>query len=161
VAIPKSDELRVFMLNVGQADAAVIVSPSGEVLVNDAVFPSKMIALLKDLGLTSGDAIAGMILSHPHVDHYSGAGRLIEEFDVRQIVLTDYEHYSGTPGYHAVINSIEKKRIPCVFASGHMGLSLFGSRDGDADRVKIHVLCLWQIHGGARRGCADGELEFL
>ncbi len=42
--------LHVFVLNVGQADASVVVTPGNEVVVIDAVKPDKLTRLLGDLG---------------------------------------------------------------------------------------------------------------
>ena len=43
-------DLHIYMLNVGQGDTTIIVSPMGNVVVIDAKNASKMIKLLNDLG---------------------------------------------------------------------------------------------------------------
>ena len=66
--------LHVYMLNVGQADTSVILSPLGKVIVIDATRPGKLLKLLDDLD--NNNTIEHLIITHPHNDHYSGGNRL-------------------------------------------------------------------------------------
>src|SRR5688500_13110189 len=104
--IPPSTFLRVFILNVGQADTSVIVTPRGNIILVDIVQPGKVYALLRELGSTDGEAIGSVIITHPHNDHYSGAPAIIRRFGVRQVLLAPYAVFTGTPGYHALVNQV-------------------------------------------------------
>jgi len=138
--VSATETLRVFVLNVGQADTALIVTPSGHVAVIDAVNPGKIINLLADLGLAKGEQVDHLILTHPHEDHYSGAARLLNEYDVRDVVLSSFEPYTGTAGYHAIINQIEGKGIPCLFVPSHNTLYLDGALAAAKDRVTVDLV---------------------
>ncbi len=138
--IHTDDEITVFILNVGQADASIIVTPAGKVAVIDAVAPAKMVSLLKDLGLGHGEKIEELILTHPHHDHYSGAARLLTEYDVRHVVLSSFKLYQGTLGYHSIIKQIERKNIPSLFAPAHNTLYLDGAMISEEKRVVLDLI---------------------
>ncbi|KAF5413239.1 MAG: hypothetical protein C5S38_06930 [Candidatus Methanophagaceae archaeon] len=48
-------KMRIFVLNVGQGDTSVIITPEGKVIIIDAVFPDKLIDLLSQLGIKPGN----------------------------------------------------------------------------------------------------------
>ena len=48
--IVPSNDLRIFVLNVGQADTSVIITPQGKVLIIDAYRAAKLVNLLQGLG---------------------------------------------------------------------------------------------------------------
>jgi competence protein ComEC len=140
MGIKASNELRVFVLNVGQADTSVVITPSGNITVIDAVAPAKLISLLGDLGLSKGDAIETLILTHPHNDHYAGAAKLLSDYDIHFVVLASFEPYTGTPGYHAIINVIEEHDIPCLFVPSHNALYPDGALVEAGQRVAVDVV---------------------
>jgi glyoxylase-like metal-dependent hydrolase (beta-lactamase superfamily II) len=58
------------------------------VLIIDAMRPAKVRRLLADLGAASGTEIETLVISHPHIDHYSGAGSLVRTYRVLKAVLS-------------------------------------------------------------------------
>ena len=79
----KSDKLSIYVLNVGQADTNVIVTPAGNLVIIDAVSPSKLLDLMIRLGLQKGDEIKHLLITHPHGDHYRAVPRLLKEYQVK------------------------------------------------------------------------------
>ena len=87
VAAPRPREMRVTFLDVGQGDACVLETPSGSVLVVDTGGQIRdgeddqgrrvVAPYLRYRGI---NAIAAIILSHPHADHIGGAQSLIGRF---------------------------------------------------------------------------------
>ncbi len=110
--------LEIYILNVGQADTAVIRTPNDKLIVIDAVKPRKVKALLQQLH-PDGPEITHLILTHPHFDHYSGVANLLSTFPVRRVTLSPFWYLPGTPGYHQIINRIQKAEIPLNFLSGY------------------------------------------
>jgi competence protein ComEC len=110
--------LEAYILNVGQADTAVIRTPNNKLIVVDAVKPRKVKGLLQALQ-PAGPEIQHLILTHPHFDHYSGVGYLINTFPVRKVTLSPFWYLPGTPGYHQIINRLHEKEIPLNFISGY------------------------------------------
>lgn len=117
--VGQSADLRIFVLNVGQADTSVIVTPAGNVLIIDACKPDKLIDLLTRLGLQQNEKIAHLVITHPHRDHHSAAQRLLNHYEVELANLAPFWHSDDKPGYHTVVNIIYEKDIPARFISGY------------------------------------------
>lgn len=119
--VQPSGNLTIYVLNVSQADTSVIITPQGNILIIDAVRPDKLVNLLGDIGLNDNDEIAELIITHPHVDHFSGANRLIDKYNIKSVTLSPFwnKYGTGPPSYRTMINEIERKRIPVDFISGY------------------------------------------
>lgn len=79
----------VHFIDVGQADS-ILIESKGQVLLMDAgnVDDSEtVIEYIKKRGIKKIDYVIG---SHPHEDHIGGLSKVIEEFDIGKIFLTDY-----------------------------------------------------------------------
>ena len=113
-----SNALEIYILNVGQADTAVIKTPNNKLIVVDAVRPPKIKALLQTLQ-PDGPEIKHLILTHPHWDHYSAVSSLLNTFPVERVTLAPFWYLPGTPGYHRIINRIQEDEIPLNFLSGY------------------------------------------
>lgn len=87
--------LHVYMVNVGQGDTTVIVSPGGSVIVVDVMRPAKIVRLLKDLGHRGNDRISQLVITHPHSDHFSGGNLLASEFAIAQATVAPAWHTFG------------------------------------------------------------------
>jgi competence protein ComEC len=119
--INTNGNLWIFCLNVGQGDTTVVATPSGKVLIFDAVRATKIIQLLEDLGHTTADPIEHIVVSHPHHDHYSGVERLLNTYStVESVSLTSLRRVQDTtPSYNNIINTAVQNRIPLKFISGY------------------------------------------
>ena len=88
------DGIVIHVIDVGQADCAVIESPDGNVIIDTGTDASEHIvrAYLQSHGLTS---FSYMILSHPHDDHIGNADMILREFEVERVICAENE--SETP----------------------------------------------------------------
>ncbi len=111
--------LHVYMLSVGQGDTSVIVSPEGQVVVIDAIRPTKLIRLLDDLGLDG--TIEHLIITHPHGDHFSGANRLVLEKNIIEATVAPFWHEfgMGPATYRTLIGRLEERNANTTFLSGY------------------------------------------
>lgn len=113
--------LHIYMLNVGQGDTTVIVTPKGNVVIADVMRPSKVTQLLADLGMAGRDPISKLIITHPHTDHFSGANRLVNDFKIRQAVVSPFWHTfgMGPPTYQRLIGRFFDEDTNVTFLSGY------------------------------------------
>jgi len=109
MAANSDGKLHVYMLNVGQGDTTVIVSPQGKVIVIDAMRPAKLLRLLTDIG-TDG-TIEHLLITHPHDDHFSGGNSLVQNFAVKEATVAPFWHAfgSGSPFYRALIGRLDRQ----------------------------------------------------
>lgn len=111
--------LRIYMVNVGQGDSTIIVSPEGNLIVIDAMRPAKLVQLLTDLGCDG--TIEHLIITHPHSDHFSGGNRLAKDFDILEATLAPYWHEFalGPATYRSLVGRLYDNGVSCTFLSGY------------------------------------------
>jgi competence protein ComEC len=82
--LPEPDTLRVTVLDVGQGDAILIETPSGERVLEDGG-PSgqAVINALSDVLPRHVDRIDLVLLTHPQEDHVAGLPAVFDRFDIR------------------------------------------------------------------------------
>jgi competence protein ComEC len=119
MAATSDGDLHVYMVNVGQADTTVIVSPGGRVIVIDAVRPGKLLSLLDDLGCDG--TIEHLILTHPHSDHFSGGNRLASETRIVEATVAPFWHAFGLgpPTYRRLMGRLHDQGTNLSFLSGY------------------------------------------
>ena len=111
--------LHVYMLNVGQADTSVILSPLGKVIVIDATRPGKLLKLLDDLG--NNNTIEHLIITHPHNDHYSGGNRLALDRSILEATVAPFWHEfaMGPTTYRRLMGRLQDQNTNVTFLSGY------------------------------------------
>ncbi len=124
--LPLTDRLEVTFLDVGQGDAAFILTPSGKSLLMDgggSYLPAEMtegektnafdigervvVPSLKWRGLRRIDAL---LLSHPHPDHFGGFRAVVRNFPVGEFWSTG--ETSRDPRFEELMSSLEEHQIP-------------------------------------------------
>jgi len=123
--IENPDEcLHVFVLNVGQGDTTIIVSPKGSVAIIDAMKATKIRNLLNQLG--NDGNIEHLIVTHPHGDHFGGCNNLadadnVEKLKIKKATLAPFWHNfgMGPPTYRQLISRLEKQGTNINFLSGY------------------------------------------
>jgi beta-lactamase superfamily II metal-dependent hydrolase len=110
LAAPAADELPgrlvVYFLDAGQADASVIRTPGGRIVVIDTgEGPEPLVGFLEAKGVERVDVL---VLSHPHADHIGGAPAVLDEFEVGLVVDSGFAH--TTQLYRRVLTRIIELR---------------------------------------------------
>lgn len=83
---PSGKELRIHVLDVGQGDSILILSPDGKVALIDAgdeKSGKKVVEALKGYGVTN---INCFIATHYHPDHIGGAAAVLSSFKVERVI---------------------------------------------------------------------------
>lgn len=96
------DDLYVYYLDVGQAEATLLMGPDFTILI-DAGDRGKndVIEYLQKLNIETLDLF---ILTHPHADHIGQAAQTLETFRVEEVWMSGFEHY--TMLYEEVLDAI-------------------------------------------------------
>jgi len=111
------DALEIYVLNVGQADAAIIRTPGDNVIIIDAYDPAKIKYVLNQIA--PGGEVSHLIVTHPHRDHYLTVSKLLTDYDIHRVTVAPFWYYAGKSGYHAIINRIHAQQIPLRFLAGY------------------------------------------
>lgn len=96
----------VHFIDVGQGDAIFIRQEAFTMLI-DAGEPQmgdRVVAYLENQGVTKLNYVIG---THPHADHIGGLSRVLEAFDVDEIIMPKVTHTSAT--YENLLLTIKKK----------------------------------------------------
>jgi len=93
-------------LDVGQGDAILVTTPEGKTILVDAGPSGKIVEKLKQRRLSAIDL---MVISHHHFDHYGGMDEVIQNFQVRNILVTNSSH--STQRFTSLLRLIQKKNI--------------------------------------------------
>ncbi len=117
-------DFAVYCLDVGQSDCTVIIS-NDEVLMIDTGTANQLNTIrasLKSLGISTIDY---MIITHPHDDHMGSARYLIDDYDVRNILMCkllsgEDSNYS----YQQLINSIHRNNVNVIDAEPGLTLKI-------------------------------------
>jgi competence protein ComEC len=90
----QSDQLSLHMIDVGQGDSLLIITPEGSTILIDAGDPTqgdRVVAYLKRQGVTRIDYL---VASHPHGDHIGGLDAVLNSFPVSRVYMPPVVHTS-------------------------------------------------------------------
>ncbi len=96
-------ECTIHFIDVGQGDAALIVTDGGSVLIDCG--PEDTESKLLEYVKRYTESLDYLILTHPHEDHIGGADRILEGIPTERVLLTDA--VSTTPTYTRVLDLLE------------------------------------------------------
>ncbi len=118
------EEVKVIVLDVGQGDSILILTPGGKVALVDAGEPGDgkvILAALKKYGV---DHIDLLVATHAHADHIGAADEVIRGVPVANVL------YSGVPNttknYEDFLKAVDEKKIPLLRAEPGQSFELGG-----------------------------------
>ena len=107
------NQVQFHFIDVGQGDAALIRTAEGNILIDAGTGEAEddLKAYLDSLGVTD---IEYAVFTHPHEDHIGGADMVLQNYNVRNVVLPDKTHTSKT--YEKMMDAIEERACKVVRA---------------------------------------------
>ncbi|MDD5545201.1 MAG: MBL fold metallo-hydrolase [Candidatus Pacebacteria bacterium] len=116
---------KVSFLNVGQGDAELIQTKSGNFLIDAGPSEKTLEDLAKILPFYDR-TIDLFILSHPEKDHYTGLFKILENYKIRAMIISNQSQDDGL--YQELIKKIKEKNI--LIVEGVRGVKVhWGSKD--------------------------------
>ena len=104
-------QVTVHVIDVGQADSILIMTPSGNMLI-DAGANSSEEALTSYLESVGVNAFEYVIFTHPDADHIGGADRVMREYAVKNVILPNC--VKTTKVYENMITAIEESKANVI-----------------------------------------------
>ena len=103
-------KLRVHFLDIGQGDAALIVSPTGKTVLVDAGPRGGDRVVRHALASEGHRGIDLAVFTHAHADHIGGMIKVIESVPVKRVLDPGYDHTSAT--YQTLLATMKKHKVP-------------------------------------------------
>lgn len=142
-------ELRYIQLDVGQADAALLLDGKTTILIDVGTDGRETLDYL----LAEGRDVDALFISHLHMDHIGGAARLLDEnIPIRQVYLpANAEFQQADPEALLLLDRMRKAGIPFTELAS-----------GDELRYnKTAVQVLWPFHSHGRSGHDANEMPLV
>ena len=120
-----ADTLRVFILDVGQGDAALLCTDSHSILI-DGGEPDQGISVVQMIKAAGVERLDCVINSHPHSDHIGGLAEVLGQIPVGALYLPEIpENLMPTVwSFTHIIDLAEEKQIPVRTPACHETLQL-------------------------------------
>ena len=101
-------DLAVFFIDVGQADSVLVKAKDQAMLIDAGNNGDSelVVEFIKALGI---DTLDYVIATHPHEDHIGGMDAVIDEFDIKKIIMPKVEHSTRT--FEDMIDAIMRKGL--------------------------------------------------
>ncbi|OJT27265.1 MBL fold hydrolase [Archangium sp. Cb G35] len=104
---PPLKPLTVYFFDVGQGDAALIVSPTGKTVLIDGGPPEADEALVPRLRQLLREPIDLVIMTHPHLDHLGGLVKIIQGVGAKRFMDPGFDHPSES--YRKLLEVVGQK----------------------------------------------------
>ncbi|MDD7515973.1 ComEC/Rec2 family competence protein [Ruminococcus flavefaciens] len=114
-------EMKVTFFDVGKADSMVIQTDTGTVVIDcgEKGDGKKIVSLLNESGTTTIDYL---IITHFDKDHVGGAPKVLNNFEVLNVLTPDYE--GNNDEYAKYVKTIEEKNIHPTKLTSDMSFNL-------------------------------------
>ena len=112
------DDMYVHFIDVGQGDAALIQTASGNLLI-DAGTSDSIEALTNYINALGVETLDYAIFTHPHADHIGGATAMLNTYTIKNVIMPNAVSTSAT--FEKMLAAIEAEQ--CEVIEGKAGVS--------------------------------------
>ncbi|MDP6561867.1 MAG: MBL fold metallo-hydrolase, partial [Candidatus Peribacteraceae bacterium] len=106
-------KLHLYVLDVGQGDSMLMVTPSGKQILIDGGPNLSTLSHLDRLLPFFDRTIEMIVLTHPDSDHITALPEVLKRYTIDHIVMTGVGHSSGR--YDALLSEIQRRSIPVIY----------------------------------------------
>lgn len=144
-----SDEIKVHILDVGNASCALIQCNETGILIDggEKKTGADVVSYLKKVGIKK---LKYVIASHPHSDHIGGLVEVFDNFDTENVIMPklSQENTPTTRIYEDFLSSIAEHNINAYAANygdsysyGDVNLTILGPVEQDSELNNMSVIC--------------------
>lgn len=105
------NEMGIAFLEAGQGDCSVVKLPNGEVMVIDCNTENANENIVEFLRKAGVKKIDYLVITHPHYDHTSGMKEVSQNFEVKEVWISDFEPDRKKVGEESYQKYMEYKKI--------------------------------------------------
>ncbi|MFN2453210.1 MAG: ComEC/Rec2 family competence protein [Pyrinomonadaceae bacterium] len=121
---PSGAELQVHVLDVGQGDSILIISPTGKTVLVDAGVPGSGKAILAAMNRYNVQSIDLFIATHAHADHIGAADEVIRAVPTRAVL--DSGVTNTTKNYQDFLEAVKRSNAAFIQAEPGKNFDLGG-----------------------------------
>ncbi len=156
------DTVELHMIDVGQGDSVLLKTEAGNILIDAGTGESEE-ALSYYLSSVGVDSFEYCIFTHPHEDHIGGADMIIENYDVKNVIISPA--VTTTKTFEVLIEALERRdtnvieaRPDMEYKVGDVEILIMGPITLD-DRDINNSSVITRISYGAVRMMFTGDAE--
>lgn len=163
----KSDALKVYFLDVGQGDAALIVSGNSQVLIDSGRNGRVTLEKLGKAMPFWDRKLETLIITHPDADHYGGFDEILDFYKVENVIKTETKNDSGE--WSNLLDKLKNKKIieinpipgtKIIFPSGASMEIIYPNSDpGNAEEDKNDNSVVTRLVFGENEFLFTGDLS--
>lgn len=157
------DVLRVYYLDVGQADSILIVNNGQSMLIDAGNNGDGKLVVndLKKIGITKLDYVVG---THPHEDHIGGLDNVIKAFSIGKVMMP--KTTTNTKTYEDVIDAVSEKnlkvtvpKVGSTFNVGNAKCEVMAVEDNSKNLNECSIVIKLEYDGVSYLFTGDAETE--
>ena len=157
--------IEVHVIDVGQGDSVLVKTDLGNLLIDAGTGDSEN-ALSQYLDSVGVDSFEYCIFTHPHEDHIGGADMIMDNYDVRNVIISPA--VSSTNTFERLLDALERSETNIIEATpgekysiGDLEIFIMGPAVVGDERDENNTSVITRLTYGAVRMMFTGDAEKL